>query len=70
MAGIARMAEAEDRTLIVLVEGVGFDVEESTWEPFTEILEAAPEFLEKEVRKLRVTRAIKTRLEAELGIKL
>ena len=70
MAGIVRMAEAEDRTLIVLVEWVGFDVEESTWEPFKKILEAAPEFLEKEVRKLRVTRAIKTRLEAEFGIKL
>ena len=70
MAGIARMAEAEDRTLIVLVEWVGFDVEESTWEPFAKILEAAPAFLEKEVRKLRVTRAIKTRLEAEFGIKL
>ena len=70
MAGIVRMAEAEDRTLIVLVEWVGFDVEESTWEPFAKILEAAPEFLEKEVRKLRVTRAIKTRLEAEFGIKL
>ena len=44
MAGIARMAEADDRTLIVLVEWVGFDVEESTWEPFKSILEAAAEF--------------------------
>ena len=70
MAGIVRMAEAEDRTLIVLVEWVGFDVEERTWEPLKKILEAAPEFLEKEVRKLRVTRAIKTRLEEEFGIKL
>ena len=70
MAGSARMAEAEDRTLIVLVEWVGFDVEESTWEPFKKILEAAPEFFEKEVRKLRVTRAIKARITSEVGIRL
>ena len=33
MAGIVRVAEAEDRSLIVLVEWVGFEVEERTWEP-------------------------------------
>ncbi|CAN0286125.1 unnamed protein product, partial [Scytosiphon promiscuus] len=33
MAGIVRMAEAEDRSLIVLVDWVGFEVEERTWEP-------------------------------------
>ena len=34
MAGIVRVAEAEDRSLIVLVDRVGFEVEERTWEPF------------------------------------
>ena len=34
------------------------------------IFEAAPEFLEKEVRKLRVTRAIKARITSEFGIRL
>ena len=34
MAGIVRVAEAEDRSLIVLVEWVGFEVEERTWEPY------------------------------------
>ena len=34
-----------------------FDVDERTWESFKEIFEAAPEFLAKELRKLRVTRA-------------
>ena len=47
------MFEAEERSLIVLVDWVGFDVDERTCEPFKEIFEAAPEFLAKELRKLR-----------------
>ena len=34
MAGIVRVAEAEDRSLIVLVDWVGLEVEERTWERF------------------------------------
>ena len=70
MAGIVRVAEADDRSLIVLVDWVGFVVDERTWEPFKEIFEAAPEFLAKELRKLRVTRAIAARIKSEFGIQL
>ena len=70
MAGISRVAEAEDPSLIVLVDWVSFEVEERTWEPSKSIFEAAPEYLEKEVRKLRVTRAIKARITSEFGIRL
>ena len=47
-----------------------FDVDERTWESFKEIFEAAPEFLAKELRKLRVTRAIAARIKREFGIRL
>ena len=70
MAGIVRVAEAEDRSLIVLVDWIGFEVEERTWEPFKNIFEVAPEFLAKEVRKLRVTRAVTTRIKREFGLQL
>jgi len=70
MAGVVRVAEADDRSLIVLVDWVGFEVDERTWEPFKEIFEAAPEFLAKELRKLRVTRAIAARIKSEIGIQL
>ena len=60
------MFEADDRSLIVLVEWVGFEVDERTCEPFEEIFEAAPEFLANELRKLRVTRAIAARIKREL----
>ena len=33
MAGVVRVAEGEDRSLIVLVDWVGFEVDERTWEP-------------------------------------
>ena len=61
------MFEADDRSLIVLVDWVGFEVDERTWEPFKEIFEAAPEFLAKELRELRVTRAIAARIKSEFG---
>ena len=53
---------------MVLVDWVGFEVDERTWEPFKEIFEAAPELLAKEVRKLRVTRAIAARIKREFSI--
>ena len=34
MAGIVRVAEADDRSLIVLVDWVGFEVDERTWGAF------------------------------------
>ena len=49
---------------------VGFEVDERTWEPFKEIFEAAPEFLAKELRNLRVTRAIAARIKSEFDIQL
>ena len=68
MAGVVRVVEADDRSLIVLVDRVGFEVDERTWEPLKEIFEAAPEFLAKELWKLRVTRAIAARIKCEFGI--
>ena len=70
MAGIVRVPEADDRSLIVLVDWVGFEVDEPTWEPFREIVEAAPEFLAKELRKLRVTHGIAVRIKSEFGIRM
>ena len=67
---VVRVAEADDRSLIVLVDWVGFEVNERTWEPFEEIFEAAMKFLAKELRKLRVNRAIVARIKREFGIRL
>ena len=64
------MFQADDRSLIVLVDWVGFEVDERTWKPSKEIFETAPEFLAKELRKMRVTRAITARIKSEFGIRL
>ena len=68
MAGVVRVAEAFDRSLIVLVDWVGFEVDERTREPIKAIFEATSEFLAKELRKLRVTRAIAARIKREFCI--
>ena len=70
MAGVVRVAEADDRSLIVSVDWVGFQVDERTWEPSKKIFEAAPDFLAKELRKLCMTRAIAARIKREFGIQL
>ena len=54
----------------MLVDCLRVEVDQRTWEPFKEIFEAAPEFLSKELRKLRVTRAISARVKSEFGIRL
>ena len=54
----------------MLVDWIGFEVDERTWGPFEENFEAAPEFLADELRKLRVTRAIAARIKSEFGIHL
>ena len=64
------MFQADDRSLIVLVDWNGFEVDERTWEPFKQIFEAAPEFLANDLRKLRVTRAVSARIKSEFGIRL
>ena len=64
------MFEADERSLIVFVDWVGFDVDERTCEPFKEIFEAAPEVLTKELLKLRVARTITVRIKSEFGIRL
>ena len=62
------MFQADGRSLIVVVDCVGFEIDERTWEPFKAIFEA--EFLAKELRKLRVTRVIAARIKSEFGIRL
>ena len=47
MAGIVRVAEADDRSLIVLVDWVGFEVDDRTWEPFKEILRPTRNFSQR-----------------------
>ena len=64
------MFEADDRSLIVLVDWVCFEVDERTWEHFKEVSEAAPELFAKELRRLRVTRAIAARIKSEFVIQL
>ena len=54
----------------MLVDWIGFEVDERTWETFKDIFEAAPQFLAKELRKLRVTRAISASIKSEFGIQL
>ena len=69
LSGIVHVAEAKDRSVMVLVDGVGFDVER-TWEPLRKIRDAAPQFVESELKKLRLTRAVKERIQSEYGTSL
>ena len=54
----------------MLVDCLRVEVDQRTWEPFKEIFEAAAEFLAKELRRLRATRAIAARIKSEFVIQL
>ena len=70
MNALMHVAEDDQGDVIVLVDWVGFDAEECTWESLHKIHSSAPDFLLKELRKLRLTRALKGKLALEYVISL
>ena len=47
IAGVVRVAKADDRSLIVLVDWVGFEVDERTWEPLRRFLRPPRNFSQR-----------------------
>ena len=58
MSALVHVAEDDGGNIIVLVHWEGFNSEERTWESLRKIHSSAPEFVVKELRKLRLTRAL------------
>ena len=67
---LMHVAEDAHGDVIVLVDWEGFDAEERTSESIRKIHCSAPEFVLKEVRELRLTRALKGKLASEYGVYL
>ena len=65
MNALMHVAEDVQGDAIVLVDCEGFDAEERTWESLRKIHFSAPDFVLKELRKLRLTRALKGKLASE-----
>ena len=63
------VAEDDQGDVIVLVDWEGFDAEERTCESIRKIY-SAPDFVLKELRKMRLPRALKIKLASEHGISL
>ena len=59
MSALMHVAEDNQGDVIVVVDWEGFDAEERTWESRRKIRSSAPDFVLKELRKLRLTRALK-----------
>ena len=70
MNALMYVAEDDQGDVIVLVDWEGFDAEERTCESLRKIHSYAPDFVLKELRKLRLTRVLKGKLASEYGISL
>ena len=70
MNALMHVAEDDQGDDIVLVNWEGFDTEERTWGSLRKVHSSAPDFVLKELRKLRSTRALKWKLASEYGISL
>ena len=70
MNALMHVAEDDQGDVIVLVDWEGFDAEKRTWESLRKIHSSAPDFVLKELRKLRLIRALKGKLAPEYGISL
>ena len=68
MNSLVRVAADDHGDVIVLVDWDGFDAEERTWEPLRKIHSSAPDFVIKELRKLRLTRDLRRKLASDYGI--
>ena len=70
MAGIVDISEVEDgQGFDIKVDWVGFDEGESSWDPPATIWDGAPQFVKSELRKFRLDRGIRSRLQTFYGIK-
>ena len=67
MNALMHVAEDDQGDVIVLVDWEGFDAEERTWESLRKSHSSAPDFVLKELPKLRLTRALKSKLTSEYG---
>ena len=70
MNALMHVAEDDQGDVIVLVDWEGFHAEERTWKPLCKIHSSAPDVVLKELRKLRLTRALKGKLASEYAISL
>ena len=70
MNALMHVAEDDQGDVIVLVGWEGFDAGERMWETLRKIYSSALDFVLKELRKLRLTRALKRKLASEYGISL
>ena len=70
MNALMHVTEDDQGDVIVLVDWEGFDAEERKWESLRKIHSSASDFVLKELRKLRLTRALKGKLASECGISL
>ena len=64
------VAKDDQGDVIVLVDWEGFDGKERTWESLRKIHSSAPDFVLKEIRRLRLTRELKGKLASAYGISL
>ena len=70
MNALIHVAEHDQGDVIVLADWEGFDAKEFTWESLRKIHSSALDFVFKELRQLRLTRALKGKLASEYGISL
>ena len=66
MNALMHVAEDDRGDIVVLVDWDDTDAEERTWESLRKIHSSAPDFVLKELRRLRLTRALKDKLASEL----
>ena len=71
IVGIVDISEAENgQGFDVKVDCVGFDERGNSWEPLATICYDAPQIVKSKLRKLRLDRGVRSRLQKFYGITL
>lgn len=60
----------DDSGYVVRVRWAGFEEDEDTWEPLKTLWEDAPQFVRQQLRKMKLGRDIRDKLNKDYGISL
>ncbi|CAB1109830.1 unnamed protein product [Ectocarpus sp. CCAP 1310/34] len=69
MESILNIGPAHDGSgYLVRVRWAGFEEDEDTWQPLSDIYQDAPQFLKQELRKMKLSKEVKDNIKKEYGI--
>ena len=60
--------DSDDSGYLVRVRWAGFEEDEDTWQPLSEVYDDAPQFVKQELRKMKLSADVKDKIKKKRNI--